>query len=508
MTADPLLVELDGVDYRVGGRTVMRDIHFTLRQGENWLVLGANGSGKSTLMALVRGDLWPAQGKGARRFYIEGQVRTSPIGWRERTGLVSNEIIDRYMRIGRSTTALEAVLGGLMGGLYPTRAASQKEREQAVRALGRMGVDGLAERDVLTLSRGEFKKVLVARALAGEPEVLFLDESCEGLDPQARRDLLESIEALASSGVQIVYATHDPGETIPSMNRALQLENGRIACQGDVGEVLGGLEEGAACPLEMPGREAPKPGGRELVRIRNVDVYLDRTRILEDISWTMRRGENWCVAGPNGSGKTTLLRLVHGDVVPALGGEVVRFGDPDMKRVADIRLRIGLVSPRLQSAHEYSETGLGVVLSGFFGSIGLYDKPSRRQKERARTWMSFLGIGHLEKRDAQAMSYGQFRRCLVARAMVNEPELLLLDEPCGGLDSDSCRRVQAVIERLARLGVNYVYVTHRFDEQAARASHLLVMEKGRIVWQGPRDEAGDALLERIGAADQASETTS
>lgn len=199
----------------------------------------------------------------------------------------------------------------------------------------------------------------------------------------------------------------------------------------------------------------------------------------------MRDGENWAVVGPNGAGKTTFLRLLAGEAHPAPGGRIRRLDLPERHDVFEVKARLGMVAPRLQAEHRLDATGEEVVLSGFFASVGLGAEPSAAQRAAAARWMDRLGLSHLARRSIQTISYGELRRLLLARALVQDPEVLLLDEPWNGLDAQGRADMMALAQALAVAGTRLVLVTHHDYEIPPAVNRLLELREGRVVYAGP-----------------------
>jgi molybdate transport system ATP-binding protein len=221
-----------------------------------------------------------------------------------------------------------------------------------------------------------------------------------------------------------------------------------------------------------------------LVELRRATVRYGETTVLDRVSWILRRGEHWALLGPNGSGKSTLLELIHGDNPQAYANEVWLFGRRRGagESIWELREKLGFVSSRLQVAYRRSLPVLEVVASGFFDSIGLYRRPSPAQLAAAERWIGRLGLDELASRPFLRLSYGQRRLALVARAMVKEPELLILDEPCDGLDPANRRMVLELIERIGRqTAASLLYVSHREDELPRCLTHRLRLQAGRVV---------------------------
>ena len=222
------------------------------------------------------------------------------------------------------------------------------------------------------------------------------------------------------------------------------------------------------------------------VQIKNATVYLKDTLVLKSIDWTVRSGEHWALVGNNGSGKTTLLKLIFGELLPIDGGTVHWFNSRIWHGLADIREQVGYVSAEYQENYDRNVTGLEVVESGFFASIGLWQKVSARQKQRAEESIHLLEIDHLGQKLFRSMSYGEARRVLLARALVHRPTLLVLDEPCAGLDIPTRERFLETLQKLARK-TQMIYVTHHIEEILPAITHVLYLKDGTIFRQGNKD---------------------
>ena len=485
------LVELEDVEVRLGGRVVLSHLTLTLRQGVSWGLLGANGSGKSTLLRVLRGELWPHhQGGGRRTFHLGGRPEENPIGVRELVGLVSPELQQEYLRRDWDLPVEAVVRSGFTDSVWPPDAATPAQAARIAEVLAQVGVAHLTARSVLALSSGEARKVLLARALAGRPRLLFLDEPCHGLDAPSRASFLTLVSGVARGGTPVVLATHRMDELVPEITRVAVLHRGRILAQGERDEVLKrhGAHRGASRdPLSpTPTPTSTSTSTATLVRISHADVNVAGQPVLRDLSWTVRAGESWAVVGPNGSGKSTLLRLIVGDEQAMPGGRVARLTLGERASVWDVKARVGIVSPELQARHRADLLAEEVVASGFTMSIGVDAPPTAAELVVVERCLARLGVAHLSGRRIHQLSFGELRKLLLARALVRDPELLVLDEPCDGLDPESRAAVLAGVEALARAGTPLVLVTHHAEDLVPSIDHVLELAGGRAVYQGPR----------------------
>jgi molybdate transport system ATP-binding protein len=479
------LVTIERADVRLAGRTLLEAIDFTVTAGEHWALLGPNGSGKTSLLRLVRGELWPFP-TGRRLYAIDGPARESPIGVRERVAIVSPELQDAYARREWNVAVERVVLGGFTDSVFPQEPPTPGQSARIDEVLGQLDLRRLARRPMLALSTGERRRVLLARALALRPRILLLDEATEGLDAAAREAFLGHVREAARAGTTLVVATHREEELLPEIRRVAWMEGGRIVRVG--GRELLRVATPTATPTpSLTSSPGLSPTAPALLELRGVSVHLDDgTPVLRDLDWTLREGESWAVLGENGAGKTSFLKLVAGELREMPGGRVVRRGLPERVARERIREAVAFVGPELHARHVNDLPVLDVVVSGIRDSIGIDEPPSPAERDAASAALGRAGAAHLAGRRIHALSWGELRRVLVARALARAPRLLVLDEPFSGLDAASRASFAAVLERLAAEGVQLLVAAHHAEDLVAALRHVLVLSRGRVVRQGPR----------------------
>lgn len=479
------LVELRNVSVFRDRTNILSDITWTLSTGQNWVVLGGNGVGKTTFLKLVRGDIWPSPNYGIRLFHVNGTVRESPIGFREKTGIVSPELLDSYKRNGWNIKGLDVVLTGFFDTAYLHQEPNDDEIARSKEVISLLGIEELTEKDFLSLSLGQAKRILIARAIVHKPTLLILDELATGLDRESHNTVMEKVEDLAANGTQILCSTHVKEDLPPAVTHVLELDEGKIVGNGRRVKVRAVEEKGPTSPsTSRMSEHSAVSNGNPLIMIENADVFRKGKPVLQSINWKIKKGENWAVLGCNGSGKSTLLKLISGDLIPAWGGSITRFGDEASHNLWEIRRRIGLVSADIQAWHENRQTGLEVIISGFFGSIGVHNPASEEQAQTARQWLKDHDVEHLADRNVQTLSYGQLRILLILRAMVINPAMLLLDEPLSGLDRRIGSQILNLLDSLACSGTALVYITHRISELPMSITKALILKNGRIDFCG------------------------
>ncbi|MNB65249.1 putative ABC transporter ATP-binding protein YlmA [compost metagenome] len=225
---------------------------------------------------------------------------------------------------------------------------------------------------------------------------------------------------------------------------------------------------------------------KNILKLSNVSWRRGTKLLLDQVNWKIEPGQHWALLGLNGSGKTTLLNMVNGYIWPTEGEVEVlgeRFGDIDLR---DLRKSIGWVSSSLQEKLRGSDKAQSVVISGKHASIGLYVNVPEEDFERARELMVKLGCEHLWDREFRNCSQGEKQKVLIARALMADPRILILDEPCNGLDLFARERLLRSIEELAldSTGPTLIYVTHHTEEILPAFSHTLLLRKGRVFDSG------------------------
>jgi iron complex transport system ATP-binding protein len=243
--------------------------------------------------------------------------------------------------------------------------------------------------------------------------------------------------------------------------------------------------------------------GAPLIDIRNATIWRGETRVFDNLTLTIERHERVAILGPNGSGKTTLLKTINRELYPVKrDGSWVRILGRERWNVWELRRHIGIVSHDLQQRYRPATTALEVVLSGFLASIGVHgilgERISDEEIGAARDILGELGIAELADTPLSSMSTGQQRRCLLGRALVHQPDTLILDEPTAGLDFAASFDYLARIRALARDGRNIIIVTHHLDEIPPEIGRVVVLDRGTIAADGPKESVlAPELLSRV-----------
>ena len=518
-TARYVEVRLKRIHLERAGRPVLREVDWTVRPGERWVLAGGNGAGKTQLLKLVSGAVWPTPtGRESRVYAWQSEEFATPAGVKEEIAYVGAERQDRYERYGWNHSVAQIAGTGLYRTDIPLDPLTADDRRHIDALLKRLGIAQLAGRGFLSLSYGERRLTLLARALASRPKLLLLDELLNGLDRINRGKALKWLESTGRSQLPWVLASHRADDVPACATHALILDRGRVAYRGPIARAplakwlehdaptkptrvarsprtaggqmapTGGartvLADDARAELRGRGRRHATGGTMPIVRLENAAVWLDERMIIDGLTFEVHPGECWVVHGSNGAGKTTLLRTLYGDFGVAIGGRIQRAGIEPGVPLDEFKRRAGFVAAHLQADHPHHLTVSEIVQSGRHASIGLNDAPTAADRAAARRALAFFDLEGFGSRASVELSYGQMRRVLFARAWITHPKLLLLDEPLAGVDAPTRRVLLDRIGQVVAGGTAVVMTTHHREEWPPYATHELELAGGKARYVG------------------------
>ena len=350
---------------------------------------------------------------------------------------------------------------------------------------------------LIVLSSGELRKYQINKALASNPRVLILDNPFIGLDAQTRIDFRNLLERLTKEANLLVILVLSKRDDIPNfITHVLPVEGLHLLPKMTLEEYRNYYatvpKPSLASPL--PSEKTPLSlgrgvGGEAIIRFRNVSIKYGGRTILQPLDWTVHEGERWALSGPNGSGKSTLLSLVCADNPQAYAQDIELFGHRrgTGESIWEIKRHIGYVSPEMHRAYQKNIPAIDVVASGLkdpskpsLKGQGFNSSPFKGELERVFDWMKVFGIEGLADRSFLQLSSGEQRLCLLARAFVKDPELLILDEPLHGLDDRNRELVRQIVERFCeRPHKTLVFVTHYEEDLPCCITHRLNLSLSR-----------------------------
>ncbi|WP_417528782.1 molybdate ABC transporter ATP-binding protein ModF [Marinomonas shanghaiensis] len=457
-------------------RFTLSEIDWTIEPNQHWLITGTNGAGKSALAAVLAGV---------------GEIENGTVtGLPQNVGLVSfeaqAELIAKELKKDDADIMDVISLGTPVHEMIFDYC---QDTALAQALVEKFGLSQLLDRAFRKLSTGETRKVMLIRALANKPDLLILDEPFDGLDA----DTLAMLQAHLASIIDttpMILVLNRFDEMPAFITHIAYVDKGKLTLTIDKSDEnafnelyqLLHLKTTDLCvPEADPANKLPAlDPSQPLVRLNQATIKYGDTIIVDKLDWTIERGLHWQLSGPNGSGKTGVLSLITGDHPQCYTNDIFVFGFQrgNGESIWQIKQFIGYVSTALQWEYRVSTSCKNVIISGFYDSIGMYSKSTDNQKKIADQWLTLLGMEDCADQPFNKLSYGDQRLLLIARAMVKHPPLLILDEPCLGLDDMNRQLVLALIEKICEgKETTVLYVNHHAEDQIKGIENYLGLKK-------------------------------
>ena len=524
-------------------QTLISNISWQMKQGENWLVIGPNGGGKADFVnALASNQQTGNLQSGTLKVVPNTDGLYSNI-FQNSTDIVSLERAARLIQEERENDESDYVEGGVdhgrTGRLFIAQGIMNLKKgdalpEEAKRletypAVKLCGVEKILDRGLKYMSTGEIRRTLLARSLISGKKLLILSDPFAGLDIESRTILLEFFNNIAEKSAKdenlphIILGMERWHEIPDAITNVIEFSDKKVSFCGSrsdyeillekrksenaknaeaerqtFAENLDDTLKNTAILQNVTPQSETNPGGQEnpqsqenfpapqqknppaetLIEMNHVNVGWGENHVLRDLTWKLQKGQHWLVRGPNGSGKTTFLELITGDNKQVYSNDIHIFG---IKRgsgetIWDIKQHLGIVSYRLHV--EYRMLGgislQNVIISGFRDSIGLYGNASDIELSAAKKWLKLGGFEGRETESFGNLSYGEQRAILILRSAVKCPKILILDEPCHGLDEKFREKILQLVETIANGGTTtLLHVTHDPTEVLPCEKHIL-----------------------------------
>lgn len=478
-----VFVGIEHINLKIRNRVILADLSWQIAKGEQWLLNGASGSGKTMLAKAIAG-LGRVSGQIKVHYDAGSTLPASTLyvpqwfQFKDKQGSSSFYFQQRFNSADaeNTITVWESLLE------YATRIHRSEAKAQML--LETFGLWSRKDAPIIQLSSGEHKKLQLIKALLYRPQFMILDNPYTGLDVQTRTSLNEQLELACAGGMQLLIVSNDAA--IPGcINRFASLLDGKLVTSNEPIAVKQQTNINYQLPHFL--QQAPVLAVEELVSMRNVNIRYGEKQILKDLNWCVKAGEKWLLKGHNGSGKSTLISLLTGDNPQAYGQEIQLFGRKrgTGESIWDIKKQIGFISPELQWYFEPGSTVFQAVASGLFDTSGLFRKLSLQQEEKTNELLKLFGL-HTEANDLLTqLPLGKQRLALLARAIIKNPPLLILDEPCQGLDEAQTSMFNQLVELLCNTNRSLIYVNHFEHALPDFLSHELMLEQGIAIRNKP-----------------------
>ncbi len=471
-------------------KAVLRDLNWIIYPSDNWLVCGESGSGKTSLAKTIAG-LIKANGNIEINFNPEAAL--PPVihyvaNWYQFKDLEGQSNFYYQQRYNKQSAEVTTTVRAELEDYGKKQKLSFNDALQTVKQLG---FSDLLDSTLIQLSSGEHKKLQLVKAVWLAPQMLILDQPYNGLDKQSRENLNILLNAVSAKGTQLILISNDV--EIPScMDRFAEIKNGKLI-EISAGERISNPTNDFT-PKSIPVflSESPTPTfSGSVIKMTNVNISYGDKRVLTNINWIVEPGEKWLLQGSNGSGKSTLLSLVCGDHPQAYSNDFSLFG---YKRgtgesIWDIKRRIGLISPELHWYFDPSATVWQSVASGFYDSSGLFCEPGSTRSGQVNELLEYFGLREHSKVLMNELPLGKQRLALLARTLIKNPELLILDEPCQGLDQQQTQHFNRLVDGLCKNGTTLIYVGHFESQLPDCIEKKILLENGAV-------KSAEILLER------------
>jgi len=467
------MIICENLHVKKGEKLVLKELSFEISDKENVGIIGHNGSGKSTLLDVFAGKMFVFQGKVLKPKYTEIELVARDYGFHRIVGAAYQYYQQRYH--AHDSEIGPTVIEVIQNQIIPIGTVDEKsveisekryEAEWVEITAKKMNIYHLLKRKVTSLSNGETRRTLVALSLLKKPKVLLLDNPFVGLDAKSKEELKVVLDEI---GVQVILIA-GLKDMPKSVKRVLILKNGSL--HADMSSPFPVIEETKEKiildnSLLSKFRTPAKDENQSVINLLNGNVAYHHKYVLEKVNWEVNQGERWALLGANGSGKSTLISLLTGDNPQAYQNELYLFGKRrgTGESIWDIKKKIGYVSPEMHLYFPKNMSVWKVVASGIFDTIGLFKVLKETDEEAVDNVLSLLSIQSIRERNLNELSSGEQRMALLARALVKNPELLLLDEACQNLDYDHMVYFRGLINELTvKLNKTLIYVTHNTEE--------------------------------------------
>lgn len=456
-------------------------IDFTIEEGQTWTVYGPNGSGKTLLAEVICGRHMHRGGSieygfmdeaGGRHEYPRKYIHM--VGFQSTYGF--SDFREAFYQQRFNSQEVD---------YYPTveeilRRAGAGDDELAY-VTGAMNLEKLLDRKLISLSSGQLRRLIIAKALLDKPRMMIFDNPYIGLDEETRGTLSQLFADLAASGVQLLFLIPALRDIPPCTTDVLWLDGMRQMYAGGIEgfrQLCAGEEEPEDRSYEfMESEVSPGEAGSGVVDISGIDISFGGHMVQSGLEWHIKQGEKWALLGPNGSGKSTLLSYIFADNPQAYRyrSSISLFGRRrgSGESIWDIKKKIGFTSSEMHLYYRENASCLAVVESGFFDSVGLFRKCSERQADAAMRLLGYFGLEDLAGRSFLKVSSGEQRLVLFARSIVKNPLLLILDEPFHGLDyKNKCLCMKLIDQYASESCKSLIFVTHYKEEIPPRVGHI------------------------------------
>ena len=474
--------------------------NFTWKEGQTWVVLGDDEPAKKDFFDTLSGKKIIHSGT-IKYPFAESYLNNTPIGeYRRVSDLISYISFRHHFRNKSNTNQFYyqqrfnsfEIEDSIKVLDYMKSITSKISGQWTIdRVVDRLFLTDLVDKPMISLSNGETRRLMFAAALLKNPKIALIEHPFVGLDQSTRKAFDLLFTEIVDSGIHLIVSS-DRREIPSVVNNAIVFDKESMPIQTSIDKLnLNKIKSEHTDKKKINNdninlllKDKEAINYNTIVVMNNVNIRYGSKQILEGINWEIKPGERWNLRGPNGAGKSTLLSLINGDNPQAYANDIVLF---DRKRgsgesIWDIKKKIGYVSPEFFQFFPTQQSCLDIVCSGFFDTLGLFRKCNKKQTETAMRWLEATGLAAEVNTKFNKLTVSQQRICLITRALVKNPPLLILDEPCQGLSTEQKDNLKQLVNQICASGdITLIYVSHYPDDIPDCVNKSLSLENGKVV---------------------------
>lgn len=509
-----MILSIEQATVRHLNKILFKDLNVQIKKGEQWAFLGESGSGKTALLHTILGHFnvvkgtikYPELDEFRKTQHIEDPLFTNRnlmAFIKQQAEFKDKENMQSFFYQQRYHAHFSEEADTVKDYLEKEQKKMLNEERKSIKfslqwIVNTLQLNQLMEKTLIQLSNGETRRLMIAKALLEQPLILLMDNPFIGLDTATRPILEDILKKIAQSGTTLIMAT--TSREVPGcITHVGFIKHKKIEQSGAVSDYRELLDKKAK---EAKMRSKWEPDKSLLAKINelspqkdhdfevaldmdDINVISSGKEILKDVIWKVNKGEKWSLLGPNGAGKSTLLSLINGDHPQAYANKIKLFDQlrGSGESIWELKSRMGFVSPEM---HQYFTGNFSindVILSGFDDTMGVRKhKANGKEQYLADYWLKLLDLGHLGQKFYRTISSGEQRLVLLIRAMIKNPPLLILDEPCQGLDGQQREHFKSVVNNLwSGSEKTLLYVSHYKEDIPSCVTKIIELKQGVVV---------------------------
>tara|TARA_R110002012_G_scaffold259344_1_gene440738 strand:+ start:88834 stop:90306 length:1473 start_codon:yes stop_codon:yes gene_type:complete len=487
------LLNIHSAQVLTKGKQIFESLDFRWEEGQQWAIIGTSGADMTAFIETIRGNCVVPKGEIHRPFVQEYTVRKTNSGeinsFRDLIAYVSQryEIRNKsnqqnfyfQQRFNSSESEDTATVQE-----YLLEVKAKVEGPWTLENVSELlHLEKLLDKSLLLLSNGETRRLALGLGLMRQPKIYLMDQPMTGLDVKSRAEFGEILKVIISRGVQVLLTT-SANEIPEGITHVAKLSGKGI---GNVWEVADFRmttkhEQNLSYDWGLLDSLLPKRPNEntEVIRLENLNIKYGEKQILTNLNWEVRSGERWLLKGPNGSGKSTLISLLIGENPQAYSQNLWLFGRKrgTGESIWDVKRPTGFVAPELSRFFPNNQTCRKVILSGLFDTMGLFKKVTAEQEVLAESWIKLFHLESFANIPINRLSLENQRWTLLARALIKQPKLLILDEASQGMDEFQRRLFKDTVQQICvRSTITVVYVSHYAEDVPDAVEKVIELSK-------------------------------